>query len=49
MNDTPLTEAEARRRLGEAYAIILRAAAKRRAQQAADQAQTTTTTEADRV
>lgn len=47
MSEPTMTEAEERRRLGAAYAILLNLAAKRRAQQAAqpaaDQAQPTTT------
>ena len=45
---SPMTEAEARRRLGAAYAILLDLAARRRAQeaQAADQTTDTIPTEA---
>jgi hypothetical protein len=44
MTEPSMTEAEARRRLGEAYVIILSAAARRRAQVADT---TPTTTEAN--
>jgi hypothetical protein len=36
MTNTPITEAERRRRLGETYALLLALAAKRRAQPAAN-------------